>query len=81
VKQGIHFFKGYEDNNKFNYLTVNIMAKILTDLEIRKELAHAFQVSMRTIIDALNDTTQSDLARRAMDLGGAEKGTEQVKAL
>jgi hypothetical protein len=58
---------------------------ILADLEIKRNLREAFKVSHNTVNDALNGKTQSDLARRirkrAMDLGGAEKGTEQVKTL
>jgi hypothetical protein len=58
---------------------------ILADREIKRNLREAFKVSNHTVNDALNGKTQSDLARRirkrALDLGGAEKGTEQVKVL
>jgi hypothetical protein len=58
---------------------------ILADLEIKRSLRYAFKVSNNTVNDALNGKTQSDLARRirkrALDLGGAEKGTETVKML
>ena len=61
------------------------MTKILRDPEAVKELAKAFQVSTRSVRSALNDVTQSDLAKRirkrALDMGLKEKGTEQVTVL
>ena len=61
------------------------MGKILRDPEAVKELAKAFQVSTRSVRSALNDVTQSDLAKRirkrALDMGLKEKGTEQVTVM
>ena len=61
------------------------MKKILVDMEIRAELQRAFNVSKVTIISALNYRTNSALAvrirKRAIDLGGAEKGAEKIKEL
>ena len=61
------------------------MGKILRDPEAVKELAKAFRVSPQTVRSALNDVTQSDLAKRirkrALDMGLKEKGTEQVTVL
>jgi hypothetical protein len=58
---------------------------ILVDKAIKRNLREAFKVSVPTVNDALNGKTQSDLARRirkrALDLGGAFKGREDIKNL
>lgn len=61
------------------------MGKILRDPESVKELAKAFRVSAQMVRAALNDASQSDLAKRirkrALDMGLKEKGKEQVTVL
>jgi|LSPZ01.1.fsa_nt_gi hypothetical protein len=61
------------------------MEKILVDTEIRRQLRETFKVSEPTLISALKGTTASMLAirirNRAIELGGAVKGTEKVKIL
>ena len=61
------------------------MGKILRDPETVKELAKAFRVSTQMVRAALNDASQSDLAKRirkrALDMGLKEKGKEQVTVL
>ena len=56
------------------------MGKILRDPESVKELAKAFRVSAQMVRAALNDASQSDLAKRirkrALDMGLKEKGKE-----
>lgn len=61
------------------------MGKILRDPESVKELAKTFRVSTQMVRAALNDASQSDLAKRirkrALDMGLKEKGKEQVTVL
>lgn len=61
------------------------MGKILRDPESVKELAKAFRVSTQMVRAALNDASQSDLAKRirkrALDMGLKEKGKERVTVL
>lgn len=54
--------------------------KILCDFEIKRELVKAFNVTPQTVNNALRGDHDSDLAKRirkrAIDLGGREKGQE-----
>jgi transposase len=58
------------------------MRKILRDGETVKKLAETFGVSIKTVYNALNGATESDLTKRirkrAIDLGLREKGEEKV---
>ena len=61
------------------------MKRILRDGETVKVLAETFGVSIKTIHNALNGATKSDLTmrirKRAIDLGLREKGDEKVTIL
>ncbi|WP_270621223.1 hypothetical protein [Parabacteroides merdae] len=58
------------------------MAKILADTEIRKKLEEIFRCSRKTVSEALNCRSDSDLARKirvmAIKLGGSVKKEEHV---
>jgi transcriptional antiterminator len=58
------------------------MAKILSDIETKRELAKAFGVTSRTVNNALNCVNNSLLAqkirKRALDLGCKAKGEETI---
>jgi DeoR/GlpR family transcriptional regulator of sugar metabolism len=61
------------------------MRKILRDGETVKVLVEAFNVTPKTVYNALNGAVDSDLTRRirkrALDLGLREKGDEKVTVL
>jgi hypothetical protein len=58
------------------------MAKILADTQIRKELERVFSCTRKTVSEALNCRSNSDLSKRirmmAIKLGGAAKKEERV---
>lgn len=59
--------------------------KILVDTDIRKQVQKTFGCTATMVSLALNGHKDTELARRirkrALDLGGREKGTENVKQL
>ena len=61
------------------------MAKILADTEIRKKLEEIFQCSRKTVSEALNCRSDSELAKkiraRAVKMGGAVKKEEHVRII